>query len=68
MTNPAAQPRRLFLATIVLVSLFGMLFLLVFGELLAAVGLGVVAVATLLTAARPEGQPDSPVTGGHFRR
>ena len=57
MTNPAAQPRRVFLATVVLVSLFGMLFLLLMGKLVPAVGLGLVAVAMLVAASRPEGDP-----------
>ena len=57
MTNPAAQPRRLLLSSVVLVALLGMLFLLLFGEVVPAVGLGLVAVAVLITAARPEGEP-----------
>jgi hypothetical protein len=57
MTNPAAQPRRVLLASVVLVALFGMLFLLLFGELVPAVGLGLVAVAVIVAAARPEGDP-----------
>jgi hypothetical protein len=57
MTNPAAQPRRLLLASVVLVALFGMLFLLLVHQLVPAVGLGLVAVAVLVSAARPEGDP-----------
>lgn len=56
MTNPASQPRRLLQALVVLLSLSGMVFLLVLDQLVPAVGLGLVSVATLILASRPEGQ------------
>lgn len=55
MSNPAAQPRRLFLASLVLLALVAMVFLLAKGQLLVAVVVGVVAVVVLVAAARPTG-------------
>lgn len=55
MTNPVAQPRRLFLAGVVLLGLIGMVALLLTGHLVAAVVVGAVAVAALVGGARPTG-------------
>lgn len=59
MTNPAAQPRRLFLAGLVLVTLGAMLGLLLAGRLVAAVVVGLLGMALLLVAARPTGARES---------
>jgi hypothetical protein len=56
MTNPAAQPRRIFLASLVLLALIALVLLLANGQLLAAVVVGVVAVAALVAGARPTGE------------
>jgi hypothetical protein len=56
MSNPAAQPRRLFLASVVLLGLIAMVALLGTGHLLPAVGVGLVAVVALLAGTRPAGQ------------
>jgi len=53
MSNPAAQPRRLFLASVVLLALIALVFLLLNGQLVYAVLVGVVAVAVLFVGARP---------------
>jgi uncharacterized membrane protein len=55
MTNPAAQPRRLFSAFLVLFALIALVALLATGHLLLAVAVGVVAVALLVASARPKG-------------
>jgi len=55
MTNPAAQPRRVFLASLVLLALAALVVLLYTGHLLAAVLVGVVAVGLLVAGARPRG-------------
>jgi predicted lysophospholipase L1 biosynthesis ABC-type transport system permease subunit len=59
MTNPAAQPRRLFLAVLVLVTLAAMLGLLLTSRLVAAVVVGLVGMALLVLAARPTGARES---------
>ena len=59
MTNPAAQPRRLFLATLVLVVLAAMLGLLLTGRLVPAVLVGLVGMGVLVGAARPTGARES---------
>lgn len=56
MSNPAAQPRRLFLAALVLLALVALVVLLANGQLLLAVLVGVVAVAVLVLSARPSHQ------------
>ncbi len=55
MSNPAAQPRRLFLAFLVLGALIAMVFLLANGQLLGAIVVGVLAVVALVAGARPTG-------------
>jgi hypothetical protein len=59
MTNPAAQPRRLFLACLVLLTLVALVGLLVTGRLVAAVLVGLVGLGRLVTAARPSGAHES---------
>lgn len=56
MTNPAAQPRRLFLASLVMLALLALVVMLGTGHLLVAVAVGAVAAAGLMIAARPAGQ------------
>ncbi len=55
MTNPAAQPRRLFLAALVLLSLIAIVALLATERLVPALVVGVLAVALLVASARPSG-------------
>lgn len=55
MTNPAAQPRRTFLASLVLLALIALVALLATGHLIPAVVVGVAAAAVLVAAARPTG-------------
>ncbi|HUR52408.1 MAG TPA: hypothetical protein VMZ11_09810 [Mycobacteriales bacterium] len=55
MTNPAAQPRRLFLALLVLVALIALVGLLIKGLLILAVLVGLGAVVLLVAGARPTG-------------
>lgn len=55
MNNPAAQPRRLFLASLVLAALLALVGLLYAGEPLRAVVVGAAAVALLVATARPKG-------------
>ena len=55
MSDPASQPRRVLLATLVLVALVALVVLLWSGHLVAAVVAGAVAVAVLVAAARPTG-------------
>lgn len=59
MSNPVAQPRRLFLASLVLLTLVALVLLLANGQLLAAIMVGVVAVVALVAGARPTGQDRS---------
>jgi predicted lysophospholipase L1 biosynthesis ABC-type transport system permease subunit len=56
MPNPAAQPRRLFLASLVMLALLAIVVLLGTGHLFVAVAVGAVAAAALVTAARPTGE------------
>jgi predicted lysophospholipase L1 biosynthesis ABC-type transport system permease subunit len=58
MTDPAAQPRRVFLAFLVLVALAALVVLLASGHLVMAVVVGVLAAALLVTGARPRGASD----------
>ena len=53
MSNPASQPRRLFLAFLVLAALIALVFLLFNGQLLIAIVVGAVAVVALVAGARP---------------
>ena len=53
MSNPAAQPRRLFLAFLVLAALIALVFLLANGQLVLAIVVGVLAVVALVAGARP---------------
>jgi predicted lysophospholipase L1 biosynthesis ABC-type transport system permease subunit len=55
MSNPAAQPRRLFLAFLVLAALIALVLLLANGQLLVAIVVGVLAVVALVAGARPAG-------------
>lgn len=55
MSNPAAQPRRLFLASVVLLALIAMVLLLANDQLVAAVMVGLLAVVALVAGARPTG-------------
>lgn len=55
MTNPAAQPRRVLLACLVLVALAALVVLLSLGHLVAAVVVGLAAAALLVLGARPRG-------------
>ena len=55
MTNPTAQPRRVFLASLVLLALAALVVQLYSGQVVAAVAVGAVAVVLLLAAARPRG-------------
>ncbi|MCU1601903.1 MAG: hypothetical protein JWO22_2612 [Frankiales bacterium] len=57
MTDPAAQPRRLFLALLVLGALIAMVLLLATGHLLGAIAVGLVSVIGLVAGARPAGGP-----------
>lgn len=56
MSNPAAQPRRLFLASVVLLALIAMVLLLANDQLVAAVMVGALAVVALVAGARPTGE------------
>ncbi len=56
MSNPAAQPRRLFLASLVLLALMALVVLLANGQLFTAVLVGVLAVTGLVAGARPRGE------------
>ena len=53
MSNPAAQPRRLFLASLVLASLVALVALVAAGQLLIAIVVGAVVVTALVAGARP---------------
>ena len=55
MSNPASQPRRLFLAALVILSLLLLVGLLTTRHVVAAVAVGVTALAVLVAAARPTG-------------
>ncbi len=55
MSNPAAQPRRIFLASLVLLALIALVLLLANGQLLVATVVGVVALVVLVAGARPTG-------------
>jgi predicted lysophospholipase L1 biosynthesis ABC-type transport system permease subunit len=54
-TNPVAQPRKIFLAALVLLALMSLVVLLATGHLVAAVAIGAVTLTVLVLAARPEG-------------
>ncbi|MCU1593259.1 MAG: hypothetical protein JWO12_651 [Frankiales bacterium] len=56
MTSPVAQPRRTFLAALVLLSLVALVALLATGNLIPAVVVGVAAAIVLVAAARPTGR------------
>ena len=59
MSDPAAQPRRLFLALLVLVALVALVSLLIKGLLILAVVVGLLAVVLLVAGARPTGSRHS---------
>lgn len=59
MTNPAAQPRRLFLALLVLLTLTATVVLLATERLVAAVLVALVGLALLIASARPTGARES---------
>ena len=54
-TNLTGQPRKVFLAALVLIALIALVGLLATGHLVSAVVTGAVALVVLLAAARPQG-------------
>jgi len=55
MSEPLAEPRRMLLATIVLVTLVALVVLLATGRVVPALVFGVLAVVVLVASARPRG-------------
>lgn len=55
MSEPLAEPRRMLLATIVLVTLVALVVLLAAGRVVPALAFGALAVVVLVASARPRG-------------